>query len=482
MAADPACEARYAGVKRWFDRHLPGLFLALGLPIGLLYTFVTPPLQVPDEGPHFARLYAVSRGTCVASPDIDIPKSFAQLNEQFPPWLEGQRRTSITEIRSYSRTSLNESAMAGDARQRSLTGFINQNLYCCLPYLPAALVLNSGRRLGLSPLGLMYLGRVSNLTVYLALTFLALRLLPDFHWVLFCVALMPMAMHQAASLSADATGFALTFVLCAYIFRLAFAKHDQIMRGTQYLVLGTLILLVALSRSLPAVVFLPLVIPSARFGSPRSRWLAFVVYTLLTGMCMGLWQYVNRANFDRLAEERLMRPTVVDVRSNIRFLHEHPVETAVIFARTVTNLDYIRVHSAEIVGRFGWLSISLPGWLVCLYLGLLAAAAVTQTGDTDLHWRTRGLLLLFVLAGAASILAAGWVLEEPILILGVPAFVARSRVLTQGRYWIPLVFPALMLISNTRARLSPRLFAAIAVAVVLVANGVAIHAIRTTYY
>lgn len=78
--------------------------------------------------------------------------------------------------------------------------------------------------------------------------------------------------------------------------------------------------------------------------------------------------------------------------------------------------------------------------------------------------------------------SGGWVLEEPILILGVPVFLTRFSVVTQGRYWIPLVFPALILLSNTRIRLSPRLFAAIVVAVVLVANGVAIHAIRTTYY
>jgi uncharacterized membrane protein len=173
---------------------------------------------------------------------------------------------------------------------------------------------------------------------------------------------------------------------------------------------------------------------------------------------------------------------VVDVHNNMRFLYEHPFETASIFVRTLADFNYIHAKSTEIVGRFGWLSVSLPGWVVCLYLGLLVVAAATQTRNTSLAWIARGLLLLFVVAAAANTMAAGWTLETPIIVLGVPASWAQFRVLTQGRYWIPLAFPALVLLTNTKVRLNPRLFAAIAIAIILIANGVAIGTIRTTYY
>jgi uncharacterized membrane protein len=485
-AADFAREASYTEAASHVDRHLPVLFLVLGLAIGLLYTFVMPPLQVADEIQHFARLYSVSRGICIASPDIDMPKSFAQLNELFPGWLETRRKISIAELRSSLKMPSNESVMAGNARQRSLDGFINQNLYCCLPYVPAAVVLNAGRHLGLSPLALMYVSRVSNLAAYLALTFFALRLLPDFRWVLFCVALMPMAMHQAASVSADSTGFALTFLLCAYVFRLAFMKQTETIGTRQYAALGMLILLAALSRSQLAVVALPLVIPPARFRSRRNRRLAIAAYTLLVVLCVGFWQHVNQPNFERLAEERITRPRaglpVVDVHSNVRFFYEHPVETASIFVHSMTDFDYMLAISKEMVGKFGWLSVSLPDWLVFLYLGLLVAAAATQIRDTNLTGFARGMLLLFVTAGAANTMAAGWVLETPRAVLDVPTFWKGFRVYSQGRYWIPLAFPALILLANTKARLNPRVFAGIAVAVILIANGVAIDAIHTTYY
>jgi len=55
-------------------------------------------------------------------------------------------------------------------------------------------------------------------------------------------------------------------------------------------------------------------------------------------------------------------------------------------------------------------------------------------------------------------------------------------VYSQGRYWIPLAFPALILLANTKAGLNPRVFARIAVTVILIATGEAIEAIKSTYY
>jgi uncharacterized membrane protein len=484
--AEPESEAGYAEAASQVDRHLPVLFLGLGVGIGLLYAFVMPPLQVADEMMHFARLYSVSRGVCVASPDIDIPQSYAQLNDLYPAWLERHRRISIADLRSSLKLPPNESVMAGDARQRSLDGFINQNLYSCLPWIPAAIVLNAGRHLHFSALGLMYLSRVTNLAVYLVLTFFALRLLPDFRWILFCVALMPMAMHQAASASADSTGFALTFLLCAYVFRLAFAKQSEMVGARQYVVIGLLILLVVLCKSLLAVVALPLVIPAASFGSPRNRWLAIITFALLAVACVAFWQHVNQANFQRLVEERTMRPKVglppIDVPGNIRFLLEHPADAAAIFVRSATDADYVIASVAQMVGRLGWFSLPLPDWLVLVYFALLVTAATTQTRDTNLTWFARSVLLLFVALGVAITLAAGWVFETPKAVLGLPSSWERFRAYSQGRYWIPLAFPALMVLTNSKTRLNPRVFAVIAVAVILIATAVAMQEIETTYY
>jgi uncharacterized membrane protein len=251
-------------------------------------------------------------------------------------------------------------------------------------------------------------------------------------------------------------------------------------------VVGLLILLVALCKSLLAVVALPLMIPSASFRSPRNRWLAVVAYTLLTITCVAVWQHVNQPNFQRMVEERSMRPKVglppVDVPGNIHFLFEHPADSVAIFIRSATDADYIITSLAQMVGKLGWFSLALPDWLVLLYFALLVTAATTQTRDTNLTWVARSLLLLFVALGVANTLAAGWVLETPKAVLGLPGSWERFRAYSQGRYWIPLAFPALMLLANGKTRLNPRVFAVIAVAVILIATAVAMQEIETTYY
>src|ERR1039457_6231379 len=128
--------ANYSAAAALIDRHLPGLFLALGLLIGTFYAFVVPPMQVPDEMMHFARAYSVSQGVCVASPDIDMPRSFARLNDMFPHWMEKHWKIPIGDLpRLALKLPLNDHDMAGNGRQRSLAGFINQNAYHCAPYL-----------------------------------------------------------------------------------------------------------------------------------------------------------------------------------------------------------------------------------------------------------------------------------------------------------------------------------------------------------
>ena len=266
--------ANYSAAAALIDRHLPGLFLALGLLIGTFYAFVVPPMQVPDEMMHFARAYSVSQGVCVASPDIDMPRSFARLNDMFPHWMEKHWKIPIGDLpRLALKLPLNDHDMAGNGRQRSLAGFINQNAYHCAPYLPEAVVLNAGRHAALSPLTLMYLCRMTNLVFYVFLTFLALRLLPDFRIVLFCIALMPMALHQGASVSADSTIMAVSFLFTAYVFRLAFAGDPEKPGIRHYLILTVLIVFLALSKAIICAVFLLFLIPGKSFPSRRSRWL-----------------------------------------------------------------------------------------------------------------------------------------------------------------------------------------------------------------
>ncbi len=470
----------------WIDSSIPAVFLVSGFVIGLMYAFVLPPLQVTDEIGHFARIYSVSTGDCIASTDVDMPMSFEQLQATFPSWLEKTRRISVEDLQLALKVPLNEGAMAGRGYFKSFEGFVNQNQLSCIPYLPAAAAMNAGRHLDFSPLALMYLVRITNLLVYVGMVYLGLRLLPDFRMLLFCIALLPMAMQQAASASADSFTFGITFLFFAYIMKLACDREPNKLSIRQYMVLALLVIAVVLSKSMVTVVLLILLIPAQRFGTRRNRWIVFLACVLLALALSAGWQHANEANFRRLAEERLLRGWFelekIDVRANIRFMYEHPLAVAAIFFRTVTSPAFLLSNISGAVGYLGWLSIQLPEWLVWLYIALLLAAVLTQVREVRLTLSARVLLVLFILAGTANTMAAGWVLETPKFILDDPATWENFRVYSQGRYWIPVVFPVLVLVSHGRTRLDPRLFAALALAVILMTTAVAIYFIKITYY
>ncbi|HZV81291.1 MAG TPA: DUF2142 domain-containing protein [Geobacteraceae bacterium] len=469
-----------------WESRIPTLFLVIGFLIGVAYVFALPPMQTPDEMMHFARIYSVSKGVCLPSPDIDMPQSFEQLHETFPPWLETHRLITVGDLLKSFDVRLNESEMAGNGRERSLDGFINQNQNSCVPYLPSALAMYAGRHAGLSPLGIMYGCRIVNLMVFLAFVFFSLRMLPGFRPILFCVSLMPMTVHQAVSTSADSFTYSVSFLFISYVLRLAYDREIPTLRVHHYAVFTLLLMAVVLSKVMIFMIVLLLLIPGEKFPSRRRRWLTFASCLVIAIAVAAVWQQANTLNSQRQIEERLLRETKglpgVDLSANIKFMYEHPVDMGIIFFNSATDLEYTYANLKDLVGTLGWLSIELPDWLIWFYVGVLLASALIQSGQIRLNLSARVIIGLFVAVGAIYLMMYGWVFETPKFVLQSLDEWKHIRVYTQGRYLIPLMFPLLLLFSNHKIRLDSRYFGAIAMGGVLVSNGIALYAIRYTYY
>jgi hypothetical protein len=139
------------------------------------------------------------------------------------------------------------------------------------------------------------------------------------------------------------------------------------------------------------------------------------------------------------------------------------------------------------VGTLGWLTIWLPSWIVLSYLALFLSAAATRPSLPNFTPAIRGWTLLFVVAAGFNVMAGTWMINQTknfVDALNMPEInlwdVDWAPI--QGRYWIPVVFPLFVLVSNQVLR-SRRLYvAAFAALVILVSNAIGLQMVISHYY
>ena len=447
---------------------LPELFLLAGIVLGVPYALFTGTLDVPDEEAHFYRAYETSKGFCKGVPGI-LSAVNIRRNDR-TPWVELRPGATGAEL-----AKLIDNPKGGGP-YNVVSAFSVVNLYSCVGYLPAGGAIRLGRWFGVSPLTMMYLGRFANLATYLLLIFLALRLLPDFRAPLLVLAVMPMALHQAASLSIDAVTISLSILLSAYILMLAFDPKVKSIETHHYLILAGGVILLALCKASVGLVLLTILIPPAKFSSRFGRWLTFAGYTALALATMLAWQYVNRSNGEIFDTLRGMAG--IHVRDSLLRMAEHPLDFLNTVARTLMAFSW--ELPLEFVGKLGWLNIPLPWWIVVTYPMILVLTAAMSTGRVKLSTQDRVFLAAIFVLNILSV----FVLVDATWTPFVPNASDGTRIIAgvQGRYLIPFAFPLLVAMAGP-ARIALR-YKPVAIAVaglVVVANAIALSLLWTNF-
>ena len=446
-----------AGIPRWFA--------ALGLLLGASYAFFMGPLRVPDELGHMYRAYLVSEGICTGAPAIGDLVDFRYIERL--PWIQLSRNST-------GRDLLN---LVDDTHGRPLpvvAWFYAVNLYSCVPYLPAGAGFRLGRIFTVTPLTLMYLGRLANLIFYLGLALVAMRLLPGFQLLLAVLALMPMAMQQAGSLSADAVTMAVSFVMTAYVLRLALTGKPAQLQRSDYLLLLAGVVVAGLCKSIAGLVFLLLLIPAAKFPNRRTRWLAITGLTVLAFATVAIWQYINRPNGEVFATLKFAAGVHLDENAAV-ILHRPTLFLSAVGRTTeVLGHEYLE----EFVGKLAALDIRLPGWIPWMYLvSLVVVAAAYRVEPLETLSRHQRILLIGIfLLNVGATYAVIWTTEVTHQAIATDMIAGRGLIYgLQGRYLIPFAFLPLIAASGVATQMRARWIVVPALTVVVVVNTVALH-------
>src|SRR5262249_28665563 len=166
---------------------------------------------------HFTRAYQISTGSILTHKQGSqygayLPKSFSE---------------EETRLAQYSYRDRNRSAFLKDLGQPASSGptiFVpeqNNASYGPGAYVDYAVGIAFGRLLGLSTLVLLYVARLAGVVTYALLLALAVRRMPYRPWVLAAVGLIPAALNQASTVSADGLTMVLSFLLVADVLRLS---------------------------------------------------------------------------------------------------------------------------------------------------------------------------------------------------------------------------------------------------------------------
>lgn len=422
-----------ARLSLWARKADPSkLFLAIALPLGGLLCVLTPPFMVPDEQAHFFRAYQLSQGGLLAERfdggvGGNLPKSLVDSSIVLIGNLPGQPGAKVQKKLIFA-----ELSRPHKADDRTNIHFENTALYSPIAYLPTSIGVGMGRVLDASPLVMLYLGRLFTMLAWVGLTFLAFRLIPIARWVFLVVALAPMAIFQAASVSADALTLSLCFVATAWFVRLCL-QTTTVTKKQWVATIGLVLVLGCVKQPYALLGLLFVAIPAKQLAVQtisRWQWVGSVVGAL--GATAGGWYLISKNFF---MQSPFLLDRVLQPDQQLVYMLQHPLG----FMKTIVLTHFAGAGDTnirEIVGVFGWLDAPMPFWAVLLYIGCLAVAVGFAYREQRIprfqRWVMAGLALAVVLA-IDFLLYMYWNAVGAPVIMGI-----------QGRYYL-MVLPLVML-------------------------------------
>ena len=394
----------------------------------LLFVFITPPFQAPDEDQHWYKAVLLSEGRLLAERQGGLTGAVLPLDaielrrSDFPGERSGVAwRASLPEIgQAWSKDAERSGA--------AFAQFPNLANYSPSLYLPQAAGIALAETIGLPRLGGFYLGRLFNALAAIALLGLAVAAMPWGKAALLAAAALPTFAFHAGSLSADASINGFAFLALALSLRLGDAAHRK----------AWPLLAAAPFLGLAKGVYLPVLVAGLRWpenARDRRFWMfaaaaalaaaAFVGWMLYSGGQPSLYTTVSRKTG--------LQATTAPMADQLAIILSDPLQYVRILLSSFK--ERFPVYILQIVGRPGWNAFLLP-LLAYPLAGLMIAAALCSGGGPRVTRMQRLWWLLLALGGAVLV-------ETALYLTGTP-YAADYVQGVQGRYFLPLL-PLLLL-------------------------------------
>lgn len=437
------------------------LFLWISLIVGGLLCVYIPFGAGFDEETHLARIWDVS--------GLRMLPNSGKNNVTYTPAaffsLSYQRRYFLTPAQDL----LLPPHFERKIDRNDMLPYATRSVYPPVTFLPQAFVLTVGWRVfDFAIIPIAILARLAGLLMYVLGTYWAIRTLPVGKWVMFILAISPMALFQAATLNADGYTNAASFMFIAYVLKVYSERPAPVRRGQ---VLGIMALAIAVGLAKQgAFVVLPLllILPYTRFSSKKWFCGMWAAAGLAVALAFG-WSAiaVTRSAF---AEE----DGSLGIISQIKLVLANLPDFVRIFVTGV--LKSLERYFREWVGVYGhWLG-TVPTAVYWLYPLAVLTALFSEARQSLYPWKARMGIAGVFLASFAALALFFYVLYYAVgneNIAGV-----------QGRYLIsltPMLFLPLVGLWTLPERVA-RIARGLSFGLVLAALGLYGFGLYATYY
>lgn len=414
------------------------IFLIIGTVFGLCFLFATAPLQAFDETEHFFRSYQVSELDFLSNktnaPNVagvsdgtgyggNIPVSVVDTASSLRWGIQtesGAKKGSFIKSRLITglKVPLNSSV-------KKEVRFDNTAIYSPAGYIPQSLGIEFGKILNLGPVYLIYLGRLANLIVWLALIFVAIRITPVGKWVFGAIALNPASIFLAPTLSPDtfASGVIALSVALVLYWR---AKDTKLSRKSVVLLTALFTTLVLIKNVYAPIALILLTLPSSvmknrlKVGIIAALALASVVWNIqVLPVTSGIPSYFGVAEH-------------VSAIDQIHFIINN-------FYSFIKILAWNIIGSPSVLVPYQYASVAadnvIPYWSVVLWMFALVLTFLIRSETIVRRVVTTRLRLIF--ASSVVLIAIAIMIS---LYLGWSPVGSKMMSGIQGRYFIPISF------------------------------------------
>jgi hypothetical protein len=418
---------------RWLQR-LPAehAYAALATIFGLVFVFVTPPFQSPDEPNHFLRSYQLAhfqRGLRVGDTSgAMLPATLVRDTHTFDALMfRVNARTSRAAIVNAARQSGRLRALRADLT--TFAPYPNTVRYAPFAYVPSITALWISEAANLTTIEATYVCRTTTLAMAIALIWLSIRIAPSgLKWALGGLALTPMALFIVGMTSTDALLISVSFLVFAQAARLSVERNGAILQSSIVLVLILGILVLAPTKLV--YLLIPLAVPIALWPRCRSSaQRAMLTVAVAAGSIVVALGWL--AAIWTIRTPPLPDPAI-DSYAQLMLVLQRPM--VFVHAVMADLAGHASRYTDSFLGKLGWLDVFLPRWVLNATAVLLLLFSLTSSAR-DEHPMLSAAQRAALLSIAVLTFAMSMFLQY---LDWVPVGYPTLRGVLQGRYYYPI--------------------------------------------